>query len=90
MLLTSTFGVLANIVMAVMVYGTKILGYLFKYPWLSEEDKTQKLATKDSGNLNIRAVMAHIMGKTFSFDPYFKRRPCVLGRCTHSSYSYQH
>lgn len=71
MLWTSTFGVIANLVMAVMIYGTKILVYLVKYPCLSEREKEQQLETKDSDNLNIRAVMAHIMGKLqFSKNSY--------------------
>lgn len=65
MLITSTFGVFANVMMAVAVHGWSILSYMVKYPCLSEEEKSSITFVEDGENLNIRAVMAHIMGKQF-------------------------
>jgi Co/Zn/Cd efflux system component len=63
MLFTSAFGVFANMMMAVVIHGWSILGYMIKYPCLSEHEKTTITFVDDGENLNIRAVMAHIMGK---------------------------
>ena len=62
MLVTASFGVAANLCMAGVVYGFAVLPILVKYPCLSDEEKAKIYARPGTGNLNIRAVVAHIHG----------------------------
>ena len=62
MLITATFGVLANLSMAAVIHGPGIFVLMCKYPFMSKERKDETNLIHDNENLNIRAVMAHING----------------------------
>lgn len=62
MLFTATFGVLANMAMAAIINGPQIIITIFKYPFMSKEEKDNMMMEHEGENLNIRTVMAHING----------------------------
>jgi cation diffusion facilitator family transporter len=62
MLFTATFGVLANMAMAAVVFGPSIIGTMFRYPFMSAQEKDNLMIQEGNENLNIRTVMAHING----------------------------
>jgi len=62
MLITASFGVLANILMAVAIYGCQIIRYMCTYAFMTGDEKNQIKLSDGSENLNLRAVMAHIQG----------------------------
>jgi hypothetical protein len=63
--------------MAVVLHGFSILKYMVTYPCLSAEEKENITFVDDGENLNLRAVMAHIMGK-HQFPTVKGRRPFRL------------
>jgi len=62
MLITATFGVIANVSMAAVIHGPGIIMTMLKYPFMSAEEKDNMHIKEGKENLNIRTVMAHING----------------------------
>ena len=62
MLFTAAFGVAANMAMAAVIHGPGIIVTMFRYPFMSTEEKDNLMIQEGNENLNIRTVMAHING----------------------------
>ena len=60
MLITATFGVIANFLMAIAIYGIVIVKYMLMFPFLTADQKSSISLSDGAENLNIRSVMAHI------------------------------
>lgn len=67
MLITACFGVFANLMMGVAIYGWKIIGLMWSY-MIKGDDATS--ISDGKTNMNIRAVMAHIQGKNYFCDKF--------------------
>ena len=60
MLVTATFGVAANFLMAIAIYGVVIVKYMLMFPFLTSDQKSSISLSDGAENLNIRSVMVHI------------------------------
>ena len=62
MLITASFGVFANLLMAIVIFGFKIVYYVIQYPFMSKEKKESIKLSDGEENLNLQAVIIHILG----------------------------